>query len=103
LPGLRKAVDDCGRAGADECIRQLAGTLLELTGRDELLARLDNGDFACVFEAGSTFAAWRVGKRLLTAVRRLEFRWVGRLVLRFDASIGIARVDGSGVDGESAL
>lgn len=103
LPGLMKAAEDCGRAGADECIRQLASALLELTARDEVLARLDNGDFACVFDAGSIFAAWRVGKRLLTAVRRLEFRWVGKLVLRFDAAIGISRIGSSGVDGQSAL
>lgn len=83
--------DTCGHAAGDELLKQVARTIRDALGANDVLARLGGDEFGVILPQVSLAEAGDTAERLRAAVAAMEFFWKGRS-FAVSASIGLVDV-----------
>jgi diguanylate cyclase (GGDEF)-like protein/PAS domain S-box-containing protein len=94
--------DTCGHAAGDELLKQVARTIRDALGADDLLARLGGDEFGVILPQIEIAEAAATAERLRAAVAAMKFFWKGRS-FAISASIGLVEVSDALVTLEETL
>lgn len=86
---LRKVVDTHGREAAAGVLRKLAGVLRAIVRDDDLVARLEDDDFAVVLAGLGRGSARQIAARLRSNVERTRFTAVWDMDVTFGVTLSI--------------
>ena len=84
--------DTCGHNAGDELLRQFARLLSQLAGKEDLVARLGNDEFALLLKKRSVEECREIADQLLWQIKTFSFPW-GERRLKVGASIGAKVID----------
>lgn len=92
IDSFRRYNADKGRQAGDECLRQIAATLVdELQRPGDIVSRFGGDEFAVLLAETDTAGGLEVAERLRKAVEGLELYWgQGSARQRLTVSIGVA-------------
>jgi diguanylate cyclase (GGDEF)-like protein/PAS domain S-box-containing protein len=91
LDGFKVVNDLAGHSGGDALLKQIAGFLTSLAGKDMLCARLGGDEFAVLCRGVREATAWDLGYRITAGLSGMRFVWQG-LPHAITASVGIALI-----------
>ena len=94
--------DTCGHAAGDELLRQVSGLLKSKVRGSDLVGRIGGDEFAILLTDCSTEKATEVAENLRQTLSASRFNWEGRSY-ELSASIGVAVIDDTAPDAETAL
>ncbi|TRC97870.1 PAS domain S-box protein [Mesorhizobium sp. WSM4303] len=93
-----KLVNDTGgHAAGDALLKRVAEAIRGALGPKDIVARLGGDEFAVILKSGSSAGAKIAARKIIDAIRGLQFTWDGR-PHAIDASIGVAPIRTGEVD-----
>lgn len=102
LDGFKDLNDTHGHAAGDEMLQRVADCLRQVTGPDELVARIGGDEFVVMIGDGDALTARTVADEIIAAVSR-EYRIADGRVLRVGCSIGFCIAPDQGHEPEVLL
>lgn len=102
LDGFKALNDTHGHAAGDEMLQRVADCLRQVTGPDELVARIGGDEFVVVLRDGDALTARAVSDEIIAAVSR-EHRFANGRVLRVGCSVGVSLAPDQGREPEVLL
>jgi diguanylate cyclase (GGDEF)-like protein len=102
LDGFKAINDNHGHAAGDEVLQRVADCLRQVTGPDELVARIGGDEFVVILHDGDALTARAVADEIIAAISR-EHRVAGGRVLRVGCSVGICLAPQQGREPEVLL
>lgn len=89
LDHFKDVNDRYGHACGDECLRQVAQTLRQAIGEQDLLGRYGGEEFVAVLPGRDAAEAQQIGEALRLAVQRCAIDWEGTRIA-LSVSVGVA-------------
>ena len=102
LDGFKAVNDTHGHAAGDEILQRVADCLRQVTGPDELVARIGGDEFVVLLRDADGLTARAVADEIIYAISR-EHRTADGRVLRVGCSVGISLAPLQGREPETLL
>jgi diguanylate cyclase (GGDEF)-like protein len=102
LDGFKAINDTHGHAAGDEVLQRVADCLRQVTGPDELVARIGGDEFVVMLGDGDALTARTVADEIITLISR-EHRIADGRTLRVGCSVGLCVAPDQGRDPEVLL
>jgi diguanylate cyclase (GGDEF)-like protein len=102
LDGFKAINDSHGHAAGDEVLQRVADCLRQVTGPDELVARIGGDEFVVMLWDGDALTARTVADEIIAAISREHLIGDGR-ALRVGCSVGVCIAPEQGRDPEVLL
>lgn len=92
LENFQELNDNWGRDAGDELLRQIADLLTSITRQSDVVARLENDDFAVLFYNCSLGRGLKLAQKLQEQIAQYQFIWQQK-VWRIGVSIGVFEIN----------
>jgi diguanylate cyclase len=102
LDGFKAINDNHGHAAGDEILQRVADGLRQVTGPDEVVARIGGDEFVVMLRDGDALTARAVAEEIIASISR-EHRLADGRVLRVGCSVGVCLAPDQGREPEVLL